>query len=170
MTKVATLRREAMTLLLVLAITVASPVLHGFDVLADPAAAQAPAAGPPLDSPEAVWDQVKKDSKNAWDEASGVSQKAWKDASDESTRLWNQATDEETWRKAQKDSEELWLKAKRQSQTAWDKAADSSQRAWESTKDFTQRSWDKAKSSVTGAPAASGPPVAGSMRGAQRRG
>lgn len=141
----------------ILTVSVVSPVLFGFDVLEDPAATQGSSAGQTVDSPEAVWEQVKRDSNTAWEEASETSRRAWESARDGSTRLWNQATDEETWRKAQADSEELWLKAKQESQSAWERAAESSQRAWESTRDFTLKGWEGAKSSVSGAAKGSAP-------------
>ena len=104
-----------------------------------------------LDSPQAIWEQAKRDSKNAWDEATETSQRAWEAARDQSTHLWEQVTDEETWRKAQEGSNRLWQNAKENSQAAWDEAAERSRQAWESTKDFSQREWERVRSAVSGA-------------------
>jgi len=160
MTRALVLRRAAATWALALVLTLVSPVPSAVDNLGGTATVPGTAEGAPLDSPEAVWEQLRRDSKNAWDEASAVSQKAWETAREESTHLWNQATDEDTWRKAQADSEELWRKAQQQSKSAWDKAAQQSQRAWESASDLTQRGWDKTRSAVTGSPGGSEAPSA----------
>lgn len=143
-------RRAATYLSLAALLASQSPASFGLDPLAEPAVESGNAEGPPIDSPEAAWEQFRKDSKTAWDEASAISQKAWEGARDGSTRLWSQATDEATWRKAQEESEALWRKAQEQSKAAWDQAAERSRRAWEATKDFTQKGWDRAKSTVTG--------------------
>lgn len=117
----------ATSVALTLALLLAAPA-HGLDAPGQPATAEAPRGNASPDSPKTVWEQVKKDSRNAWDEASETSRDAWEKTRDGSVRLWDQATDEETWRKAKEGSES----------------------AWEATKSFTQESWEKTKSAVTG--------------------
>lgn len=112
---------------LALAFFLAAPV-HGVDELGQPATDGPTRGNASPDSPKTVWEQVKKDSRNAWDEASETSRDAWEKTRDESTRLWDQATDKETWRKAKEGSES----------------------AWEATKSFTREGWEKTKSAVTG--------------------
>ena len=125
--------RGAARIALALTLALAAPV-HGVDELPQPAPGGT-RGDAPLDSPGALWNQVKEDSRNAWGEASETSRDAWGKTRDESVRVWDEATDKETWRKAKEDS----------------------QSAWEATKSFTRQSWEKAKSAVTGAPAGRSP-------------
>ena len=107
-----------MILPVLLALMVPSPVLLGIDALGNPAAADGWAGTPAPDSPEAVWEQVKTDSKNAWDEAPEVSQQAWGSARDESAPRCGRRRTRTPGARPRVDPRPSWLGANQQSQAA----------------------------------------------------